>query len=112
MSGAEGAIAVSTGAEHRAGSLAELRAGGGTRASIGGKKIALFEIGGCVVATQGRCPHANGPLYEGEVEGTVLTCPWHGWTFDLHSGFCEEDPELVLERFPVRVEGDDILVTL
>lgn len=112
MTAVEAVIAGVEGTEYKAGSLVALRAGTGNRATVSGKKIALFEVDGRVVATQGRCPHANGPLHDGEVEGTVLTCPWHGWTFDLHSGFCEEDPELTLVRYSVRVEGDDIMVTL
>jgi nitrite reductase (NADH) small subunit len=41
----------------------------------------------------------------------VLTCPWHGWTFDLRTGTCDEDPDLTLELYPVRIDGDDIVVT-
>lgn len=97
---------------HRVGSLAELRAGKAMKATIEGRKVAIFAVEDGVVATNGRCPHAQGPLHNGDVEGTVLTCPWHGWTFDLKTGVCDEDPELVLERYPVVVEGDDILVRL
>lgn len=99
-------------AEHRAGSLADVRARKPTKANINGQRIALFAVGDDVVATNGRCPHAQGPLHEGEVEGTILTCPWHGWTYDLLTGACDEDPGIVLERYPVRIDGDDILVTL
>lgn len=97
---------------HRVGSLAELRSGKAMRATVAGQKIAVFAVEDGAVATNGRCPHAHGPLHNGEVEGTILTCPWHGWSFDLRSGLCEEDPELVLERYEVVVDGDDILVRL
>lgn len=98
--------------EHRVGSLVALRSGTPTKANVNGVRVAVFVMGDDVVATNGRCPHAAGPLHNGDVEGTTLTCPWHGWTFDLRTGVCDEDPELVLERYPVRVDGDDILVTL
>jgi nitrite reductase/ring-hydroxylating ferredoxin subunit len=65
-----------------------------------------------VIATNGQCPHAEGPLHEGDVDGTILTCPWHGWTFDLESGACQEDDSIILERYPVRIDGDDVFVTL
>ncbi|MDB5714881.1 MAG: nitrogen-fixing NifU protein [Sphingomonadales bacterium] len=89
-----------------------LRSGKPMKATVEGQKVAIFAVGDDVVATNGRCPHAHGPLHNGEVEGTTLTCPWHGWTFDLRSGVCDEDPELVLERYDVVVEGDDILVRI
>lgn len=97
---------------HRVGSLAELRGGVPMKATVNGQRVALFAVEGDVVATNGRCPHAHGPLHSGDVEGTVLTCPWHGWSFDLRTGACEEDPELVLERYDVVLDGDDIMVRL
>lgn len=103
---------MTTAAEHRAGSAADVRAGKPAKATIAGQRVALFAMGDEIVATNGRCPHAAGPLHEGEVDGELLTCPWHGWQFNLRTGICEEDPEMILQRFPVRIVGDDVLVTL
>lgn len=97
---------------HKAGSLEALKGAPSIRATVEGRKIAIFAVEDGVVATTGRCPHAQGPLHNGEVDGATLTCPWHGWSFNLHSGVCDEDPELFLERFETRVDGDDILVRL
>lgn len=97
---------------HRVGSLADLKAGNALRANVNGTRIAVFLNDGVPVATAGRCPHAQGPLHEGEVENGVLTCPWHGWTFDLRTGACDDDPSLVLHRYETVVESDDILVRL
>ena len=72
----------------------------------------MFAVAGSVVATGGRCPHNRGPLHEGDIEGTTLTCPWHGYGFDLRTGACAEDPSLVLERFDVEIQDDDVLVRL
>jgi nitrite reductase/ring-hydroxylating ferredoxin subunit len=99
-------------AEHIVGSVAAVRAGQATKAKIGSLKIAVFACGEDIVATNGQCPHAGGPLHDGEVDGTILTCPWHGWTYDLKTGACEEDPDLTLEIYPVRIDGDNILVTI
>ena len=98
-------------AEHRVGSLKAAEAGEPQLTSIGDRDVALFMCGGKVVATDGQCPHNEGPLAEGEVEGTILTCPWHGWQFDLVTGECLEDDRLVLARYPVRIDGDDVLIT-
>lgn len=97
---------------HRIGSLAAVRAGQPAKATVNGKRVALFAMGDAIVATNGRCPHAHGPLHDGEVDGSILTCPWHGWSFDLRTGVCEEDPELILERYDVVIDGDDVLVRL
>lgn len=95
----------------KVGELSALTADKPLRASLGSEKILIFLVNGAPVATAARCPHAHGPLHQGEVCGTVLTCPWHGWSFDLVTGECEEDPELLLTRYAVQVEGDDILVS-
>lgn len=95
---------------HRVGSLTELRSAGRMTATVAGKPIALFALPDRVVATAGRCPHNRGPLHQGDIEGNTLSCPWHGYCFDLTTGACEEDPALVLERFEVQLRGDDILV--
>jgi nitrite reductase (NADH) small subunit len=94
----------------RAGSLSSLHDNGAFAAIVAGRCVAVFKVGGSVVATQGRCPHARGPIHEGEIVGEMLTCPWHGYTFSLRTGSCDDDPSLSLERYEVRVAGDDILV--
>lgn len=98
--------------EHRAGSLAAVERGDSVLTEIDGTDVALFMCRGKVVATQGQCPHAEGPLHEGDVEGTILTCPWHGWSFDLETGLSSEDDTITLRRYPVRIDGDDVWVTL
>lgn len=94
----------------KVGTLADLKVANPLKAKVAGKAILVFQVGDDLVATQARCPHAQGPLHEAEICDTVLTCVWHGWSFDLKTGECEEDPGLTLERYAVTVEGDDILV--
>ncbi len=53
---------------------------------VKGETIALFNIGGTYHAIEDTCTHSGGPLSEGEVEGTTVTCPWHGAKFDITSG--------------------------
>lgn len=57
-----------------------------------GQEIALFKWEGEVYALNNTCPHMGGPLGEGEVENAIVTCPWHGWQFDIRSGACENMP--------------------
>jgi nitrite reductase (NADH) small subunit len=96
----------------RLGSVAELRAQDRLIATVGDQTVVVFDVGGSLVAIPAECPHAGGPLCQGERAGGVLSCPWHGYNFDLRTGACEDDDALRLERYEVRIEGDDILVKL
>jgi nitrite reductase (NADH) small subunit len=97
---------------HKVGSLADLRARKSLDALVGEELIALFWVDGQVIATTGVCPHAGGPLFDGSVCGFKVSCPWHGWSFDLSTGRCDEDPDVKLPFFDVRIEGDDIVISL
>ena len=48
--------------------------------------IALCNVGGTVYALDNTCPHAGGPIGEGTIIGDVITCPWHGWRFNVRTG--------------------------
>jgi len=48
--------------------------------------VAVFNAGGRLCATQARCTHRQGPLSEGKLDGTTVTCPWHGAQFDVCTG--------------------------
>jgi len=79
---------------------------------FGGEKVALFNVGGTVHAIADTCSHRGGPLSEGEVEGTTLTCPWHGATFDLKTGAALGPPATQgVKRYQVTVKGNDILLS-
>lgn len=73
-----------------------------------GAPVAIANVDGRYHALAGRCPHAGGPLGEGTVSGHVLTCPNHGWTFDLRDGRCLIDPTITVAILGVRVEGDRV----
>lgn len=48
--------------------------------------MALYRLGDQVLCSQAFCPHLEGPLFQGTLSGTTVTCPWHQWRYDLHSG--------------------------
>jgi nitrite reductase (NADH) small subunit len=75
-----------------------------------GKKIALFNAGGQFYAIGNECKHRGGPLAEGEIDGTHVTCPWHGWEYDITTGENLDDANVKVGCFPVKLEGDYILV--
>ncbi len=88
----------------------EIPAGQGKVVEIAGRKIALFNVGGKFHAVDNTCLHRGGPLGEGHVKDNVVSCPWHLWGYDVTTGLCTANPELKLETFPVKVEGEEILV--
>ena len=89
-----------------------LAAGEVTEVIIGGTAIAIANVDGDYFAVSNACPHAGGPLGEGAVQGGLLRCPYHGWTFDLASGTCQTNPDVQVETFAVHLEGDAVCVRL
>ncbi len=75
-----------------------------------GRSIAVWNINGAFHAYENVCPHRGGPVGEGDVEGNVVTCPWHGWTYDITTGISLVRPNAKLRRYDVKLEGDDLLV--
>jgi nitrite reductase/ring-hydroxylating ferredoxin subunit len=91
----------------------EIGVGQGTLIERGGMTIAVFNAGGGrFYATGPICPHEDGPLSEGWVEGDAVICPWHGFDFDLSTGTCRVDPDLAVPVYPVRVRGELVEVDL
>lgn len=72
------------------------------------REIALFKVKGEIFALDNLCPHMGGPLAEGEIDGTCLTCPWHGWQFDVRSGECENMPGDNVEKIQIVVENGSV----
>jgi nitrite reductase (NADH) small subunit len=77
---------------------------------VGEDEIALAHCDGGFYATQGHCIHLQGPLGEGALEGCVLTCPWHGWQYDVRTGENEFDRAIQLRTYEVEVGEGEIRV--
>jgi nitrite reductase/ring-hydroxylating ferredoxin subunit len=72
---------------------------------VGNREIALFNVAGAFFAIENTCPHQGGPLVEGWLEGTIITCPWHAWCFELRNGKMTLGDFAMVETFAVQVEG-------
>ena len=69
--------------------------------------VAVFNVAGGFWATQAKCTHRQGPLNEGTLDGSTVTCPWHGSRFDVCTGAVLRGPaEASLKTYRVIVEGD------
>lgn len=92
---------------------AELPPGSAQCVEVEGRRIALFNVGGRILAVDDTCTHRGGPLSEGDVEGGRVTCPWHGAQFDLESGTVLRPPAArPVTAYRVVVDGDRIALEL
>jgi nitrite reductase/ring-hydroxylating ferredoxin subunit len=96
----------------RVASRGDIPNGEGRMFEVNGRQVAVFNCAGVFYAIDNICEHQGGPLSEGELDGTVVTCPWHGWTYDVTCGKSPDDPDACVDRFEVKVEGADILVAV
>lgn len=74
--------------------------------------VIVTRVDGELFACPGVCPHEDVALYNGELAGTVITCPGHAYEFDMRTGSCAHDRTLSLRRYPVTVIGDEVWVDL
>jgi nitrite reductase/ring-hydroxylating ferredoxin subunit len=96
----------------RVGSVGDLAAGEAVVVEAEGRSVALFNVDGTYYAIDNACPHRGGPLGEGDIEGRVVSCPWHAWRWDVSTGANVNNPAVRVACFPVRLEGDGIFVDL
>jgi nitrite reductase (NADH) small subunit len=90
----------------------DIRPGTVRSVQVGDQEIAIANVDGEFFATQHACLHLHGPLGEGRLEGKTLSCPWHGWQYDVRTGKNEFDRAIQLQTFEVRVEGGEVQVAL
>ena len=90
---------------------AELEPGKAVAKTVNNKAIAVFNVDGKIYAIDDTCTHAGGSLAEGEVNGTTVTCPWHGATFDIMTGAATGAPAFEgVASYKVVVEGDEVKI--
>lgn len=96
----------------RVASIAEIPLGSGKEFVVGSQLLAVYHTNDGWFCLDGVCPHAGGPLAKGLITGNIVTCPWHGWQFDLTSGQHCLNRNLKHPCFPVRIVGEDVEVGL
>jgi nitrite reductase (NADH) small subunit len=79
---------------------------------VNGKVICVANTGEGCAAMDNVCVHRGGPLGQGVVEGNKVICPWHGWTFDANTGACVHNADARVTVYPLKIEGDDVLIAL
>ncbi len=86
--------------------------GNGIVAEVNGHAIAVFNVDGTYYAIDNTCVHRGGPLGEGELEGDIVTCPWHAWEYNVKTGVSVNNPAASVKTYQVNVEGPDIKILL
>jgi nitrite reductase (NADH) small subunit len=85
----------------------------GRAVTLGGRQIAIFNLGDCYLATDNRCPHRGGPLCDGIVTGHSVVCPLHAWKVDLETGSVERPTGTgtqAIGTYPTRVDHGVVVV--
>lgn len=77
-----------------------------------GRIFGVFNIGGVFHVLDGICPHAGGPLGKGSLCGNIVTCPWHGWQFDVSTGQHCLNQRLHQTRYEARIEGGKVVAEI
>ena len=74
------------------------------------RTIALANVDGRFYAIENAFLHRSGPLGQGDLQGCVVSCPWHGWQYDVTSGRVTFNPEMKIATFPVELRDGEIWV--
>jgi nitrite reductase (NADH) small subunit len=97
---------------HRIASIAECTPGSCLEAVAGERVVALFNVGSEFFALDGICPHQGGPLGQGKLIGCKVTCPWHGWQFDVRTGQHQLSRSVVQPRFEIKLEEESVWIDI
>src|SRR3989338_5380814 len=96
----------------RVASASDLKPGENKVVEVNGEQVALFNVDGEFFAIGNTCLHKGGPLGEGYLEGDVVTCPWHGWRYNVKTGANAMMPTAKVPCYQVKVESNEVFVAL
>lgn len=97
---------------HRLGPVTAIPVGEGRAFAVGGRQIAVFRLrDGGLRALDAVCPHAGGPLADGQIDHAKVICPLHGYTFSFTNGSCLGG-DFTVRTHPIREEHGEIVVDI
>ena len=94
----------------RVAAVGDVPRGEGRVVEVGDRTLALFNVDGKYYAIDNACPHRGGPMGEGDLDGLVVSCPWHAWRWDLTTGANVNNPAVKLGCYAVTEEAGDVFV--
>ena len=92
--------------------VGEMSVGQGRGVTVEGRKLALFKVKGGFFAISNLCLHRGGPLSEGQLNDYNVTCPWHGWKYDVRTGAFEIIPTLKVKAYRVEQKAGDLYIEI
>jgi nitrite reductase/ring-hydroxylating ferredoxin subunit len=94
------------------GKTSEMPLGKLNKVSVDGKEVLVVNLDGNYFAMDDTCTHSGASLSEGQLDGSTVTCPWHGSTWDCKTGKLEKFPAKIndLKSYKVTVESDNIFL--
>ncbi len=92
--------------------VSDLAPGQGKVVDADGIEIALFNVDGAFYAIGNTCGHRGGPLGEGSLEGKRVTCPWHGWEYDVTTGAATTNPSVKVPTYRTEVRDQDVFLEI
>ena len=99
-------------AQHKIAKISDIPEGQGKTFTVEGQEVAVFNKGGQFFAIDNTCLHKAGPLGEGSLEDETVTCPLHGWQYNITTGECLMNPEAKLNTFTVTVENNEVCLEI
>ncbi len=88
----------------------EIPAGSIREFQVDGLTVAIANIGNKFYAINNTCLHRGGPLAQGELHGAVVTCPWHGWQYDVTTGKLVANPTIGVKTYALDPRGEDLWI--
>ncbi|GJL51074.1 MAG: assimilatory nitrite reductase [NAD(P)H] small subunit [Nitrospirales bacterium] len=88
----------------------QISPGSGFVAEVQDKSFAVFNLEGSYRVIDNTCLHRGGPLGDGDLAGEIVTCPWHGWEYNVKTGACTNNPAACVKTYEVIVDGSDIKI--
>jgi nitrite reductase (NADH) small subunit len=94
----------------RAARTDEIPAGTIREFQVDGLTVAIANIGNKFYAINNTCLHRGGPLGQGQLQGVAVTCPWHGWQYDVTTGKLTMNPTIGVKTYLLEVRGEDLWI--
>ncbi len=92
--------------------LSEVPTETGKEVLVAGRVLAIFRVGEVAHAIDGMCAHQGGPVAQGQLAGNCVTCPWHGWQYDVTCGRNLLTGKVMLDSFATEIRDDSVWVEL
>lgn len=86
----------------------DIPAGSGREVVAEGRIFAVYNVDGTFHILDGICPHAGGPLGKGTLRGDIVTCPWHGWQFQVSTGQHCLNARICATRYPAEIRDGKV----